>query len=182
MLLFTTQTGLKLKRPVGSLAHGALHAPGLIVGLGRESRFPHGPRLGPVIVSRPSASNGHAWNLAEQNRVNALARTLGFIRSSSPHAAPQLAPTAPPRPLSLAHAPADGWTRRHRAAPRQSPTHAPQRASERSRPSVDEQRGGGWRRRRPSHRRARPPMGGRTAVERLLGRALPARPWRVSSL
>jgi hypothetical protein len=37
------------------------------VGLGRESRFPPGSRLGPVIVSRPSASDGRALISAEQN-------------------------------------------------------------------------------------------------------------------
>jgi hypothetical protein len=37
------------------------------VGLSRESRFPPGPRLGPVIVSRPSASDGRALISAEQN-------------------------------------------------------------------------------------------------------------------
>jgi hypothetical protein len=61
------------------------------VGLGRESCGPDGPRLSPLNVSRPSASNGHAWIPAEQNAIGALALTLGFIRASSRHA-PQLAP------------------------------------------------------------------------------------------
>jgi hypothetical protein len=132
MLLFTTRNRHETEN--GPLTHSALRAPGLVVG--RESRFPPGPLLGSLIVSRPSASKGHAWNPAEQNHTGALARTLGFILSSSRHAVPQLTPTAPLRALSPARAPADGWTRRRRAAPRQSPTRAPQRASDRARRST----------------------------------------------
>jgi hypothetical protein len=61
------------KRLVGLLAHSALHALSLVVGLDQESCVPPGPRLGPLSMSRPSASNGHAWILAEQNAVGALA-------------------------------------------------------------------------------------------------------------
>jgi hypothetical protein len=67
--------------PVGSLALSASRAPGRNLGLGRERRFPPGPRLGPVIVSHPSASNGRARNPAEQNRADALALTLALTRS-----------------------------------------------------------------------------------------------------
>jgi hypothetical protein len=67
------------KRPVGPLVLSASRAPGRNLGLGRESHFPLGPRLGPVIVSHPSESNGCARNPAEQNRADALALTLALI-------------------------------------------------------------------------------------------------------
>jgi hypothetical protein len=80
---------------------------------------------------------------------------------------------APPQVLSPVRAPADEWTRRRRAAPRQSPTHAPQRASDRARWSTSDTEEDGAV--------AGPPMGGRAVVERLLDGALPAQPWRVLS-
>jgi hypothetical protein len=94
------------------------------VGLGRESCIPPGPRLGLLNVSHPSASNGHVWILAEQNAVDAIVRTLGFIHASLCRAV-------------LRSLPHDGTT---------------------TGPLTG----------------ARPPMGGRATVERLLGRALPA--------
>jgi hypothetical protein len=65
-------------RPVGPLALSASRALGRNRGLGRERRFPPGPRLGPVIVSHPFSSNGRTRNPAEQNRTDALALTLAF--------------------------------------------------------------------------------------------------------
>jgi hypothetical protein len=62
------------------------------MGLGRESCVPPGPRLGPLNVSRPSASNGHAWIPAEQNAFDALELTLGFIHASSRCAALRSSP------------------------------------------------------------------------------------------
>jgi hypothetical protein len=87
--------------------------------------------------------------------------------------------TAPPRVLSPMRAPADGWTRRRRAAPRQSPTRATQRASDHARWSMSDAEEDGVA--AGPLAGARPPMGGRTAVERLLGGALPTQPWRVLS-
>jgi hypothetical protein len=80
---------------------------------------------------------------------------------------------------------ADARTRRWVDAPPSSGSSAEPyprtRASERLRSSVDERRRGGWCRRKPSRWCVRLLMGGRIAVKRLLGRALPARPWRVPS-
>jgi hypothetical protein len=45
---------------------------------------------------------------------------------------------APPRVLSPVRAPADGWTRHRRVAPLQSPTSAPQRASDCARRSTSD--------------------------------------------
>jgi hypothetical protein len=56
-------------QPTGPLALSASHAPGRNLGVGRESFFPPGLNLGPVIVSRPSQSDGCARFPAEQNRV-----------------------------------------------------------------------------------------------------------------
>jgi hypothetical protein len=70
------------KRPIGPLALSASRAPGCNLGLGWESHFPPEPRLGPVIVSHPSESNGCARFLAEQNRTDALTQTLALIRFS----------------------------------------------------------------------------------------------------
>jgi hypothetical protein len=125
MLLFITR--IRPENENGPLTHSALRAPGLIVGLGRESCVPPGPRLSLLNVSRPSASNGHTWIPAEQNAVGALARTLGFIHASSRRAAlvgrrATRRRMAPWRALSPARAPTDGWTRRRRAAPRRGPT------------------------------------------------------------
>jgi hypothetical protein len=63
-------------RPIGPHALSASRALGRNLGLGRESHFPPGPRLGPVIVSHPSESNGCARFPVEQNRAD------------SPHANP----------------------------------------------------------------------------------------------
>jgi hypothetical protein len=54
-------------RSTGPLALSASRAPGR--NLGRESFFPPGLNLGPVIVSRPSQSDGCTRFPAEQNRV-----------------------------------------------------------------------------------------------------------------
>jgi hypothetical protein len=154
------------------------------VGLGRKSCFPPRPRLGPVIVSRPSTSNGHAWNPDEQKRdrhphVNPRVHVGSF---SLPRAAPC---RSSPRDGTATGPLTGARARRCVDTPPSSGSSAEPyprtAASERPRSSVDERRGGGWHRREPSHRHTHPPMGGRAAVERLLGRALPARPWRVPS-
>jgi hypothetical protein len=81
--------------------------------------------LGLLDVSRPSASDNHAWIPAEQKRRrHPRANPRVHLRFLAPRRAPQLGPR--------------------------------------------------WRRRGPSHRRTRPPMGGRAAVEQLLDRAVPA--------
>jgi hypothetical protein len=139
------------------------------MGLGRESCVPPGPRLSPLNVSRPSASNGHAWIPAEQNTFGALALTLGIIRASSRRAALR----SSPRNGTASGPLTGGWTRHRRAAPRQSPTRAPQRASDRARWSTSDTEEDGAA--------AGPPMGGRAAVERILDGALPAQPWWVPS-
>jgi hypothetical protein len=75
-------------RPTGPLALSASRAPGH--NLGRESYFPPGPRLGPVIVSHPSQSNGCTRFLVEQNRVDsphANPSLIRFLRSHSRAAA-----------------------------------------------------------------------------------------------
>jgi hypothetical protein len=56
-------------QPTGPLALSASRAPGHNLGLGRESIFPPGLNLGPVIVSHPSQSDGCVRFLAEQNRA-----------------------------------------------------------------------------------------------------------------
>jgi hypothetical protein len=68
-------------RPFGLLVLSASRAPGRNMGLGWERRFPPGARLGLVIVSHPSASNGRTRNPAEQNRADALALTVALTRS-----------------------------------------------------------------------------------------------------
>jgi hypothetical protein len=137
------------------------------MGLGRESCVPPGPRLSPLNVSRPSASNGHAWIPAEQNTFGALALTLGFIRASSRRAALR----SSPRNGTASGPLTGGWTRRRRAAPRQSPTRAPQRASDRARWSTSDTEEDGAA--------AGPPMGGRAAVERILSGLYPRAPSRI---
>jgi hypothetical protein len=147
----------------GPLTHSPSHAPGCNVGLGRESRVPPGPQLGPLDVSRPYASNGHAWIPTEQKRRwRPRANPRVHLRFLAPRSAAPPA-TAPPWAVSSARVPTDRWTRRRRAAPRQSHTRASSR-SRRRHSSVDERHGGGWHRHGPSHRRARPPMGGRAAI------------------
>jgi hypothetical protein len=171
----------KRKRSVGSLTHSALRAPVLVVGLGQESCVPPGPRLSLLNVSRPSASNGHVWIPAEQNAVGALARTLGFIRASSDRAALRSSPRDGTATGPLTGARARQWVDVPPSSGSSVEPYPRTAGSKRPRLLVDKRRGGGWRRRGPSHRRARPPMGGRAAVERLLGVALPAQPWRVPS-
>jgi hypothetical protein len=151
------------------------------VGLGRESCVPPGPRLSPLNVSRPSTSNGHAWIPAEQNVVGALARTLGFIRASSRRAALRSSPRDGTATGPLAGARTRRWVDAPPSSGSSAEPYPLTAASERPRSLVDERCRGGWRRREPSRRRAHPPMGGRAAVERLLGGALPAQPWRVPS-
>jgi hypothetical protein len=56
-------------QPTGPLALSASRTPGRNLGLGRESFFPPGLNLGPVIVSRPSQSDGCARFPTEQNRA-----------------------------------------------------------------------------------------------------------------
>jgi hypothetical protein len=57
-------------QPTGPLAFSVSRAPGRNLGLGRESFFPPGLNLGPVIVSCPSQSDGYAMFPAEQNRAH----------------------------------------------------------------------------------------------------------------
>jgi hypothetical protein len=56
-------------QPTGPLALSASRAPGYNLGLGQESFFPPELNIGPVIVSRPSQSDGCARFPAEQNPV-----------------------------------------------------------------------------------------------------------------
>jgi hypothetical protein len=56
-------------QPTGPLMLSASHAPGRNLDLGRESLFPPGLNLGPVIVGCPSQSDGCARFPAEQNRL-----------------------------------------------------------------------------------------------------------------
>jgi hypothetical protein len=135
MSLFTTQNRPKNRnRPVGPLAHSALREPGLVVGLGRESCFPPGPRLGPVILSRPSASDGRALIPAEQNPLW-RSRANPSVHSFSPLPLPRHSERATELvgrratqreerkcargavlSPSLVCAPTIGWTRHHRVA------------------------------------------------------------------
>jgi hypothetical protein len=56
-------------QPTGPLALSASRAPGRNLGLGRESFFPPGLNLGPVIVRRPSQSDGCTRFPTEHNPV-----------------------------------------------------------------------------------------------------------------
>jgi hypothetical protein len=79
-------------QPTGPLALSVSRAPGRNLGLGRESFFPPGLNLGPVIVSRPSQSDGCARFPAEQNRVLQCCTNPSLILSSyAPSHAPQRA-------------------------------------------------------------------------------------------
>jgi hypothetical protein len=79
-------------QPTGPLALNASRAPGRNLGLGWESFFPPGLKLGPVIVSRPSQSDGCARFPAEQNRARRPRAILAsFCFSSAPSHAPQRA-------------------------------------------------------------------------------------------
>jgi hypothetical protein len=73
-------------QPTGPLALNVSHAPGRNLGLGRESLFPPGLNLGPVIVSRPSQSDGCAKFPVEQNRLRrprANPSLISLLRSIS---------------------------------------------------------------------------------------------------
>jgi hypothetical protein len=76
--------------PTGPLALTASRAPGHNLGLGRESFFPLGLKLGLVFVSHPSQSDGCVRFLAEQNGARRPRATLAsFCFSSAPsHALP----------------------------------------------------------------------------------------------
>jgi hypothetical protein len=79
-------------RPTGPLALGASRSPGHNLGLGRESFFPPGLKLGSVIVSHPSQSDGRTRFPAEQNRARCPRATLALILIfSTPTHAPQRA-------------------------------------------------------------------------------------------
>jgi hypothetical protein len=79
-------------QPTSPLALIASRAPGRNLGLARESFFPPGLKLGPVIVSRPSQSDGCARFPAKQNRARRPRATLAsFCFSSAPSHAPQRA-------------------------------------------------------------------------------------------
>jgi hypothetical protein len=138
-------------RPEAENGPSAHSRSGRNLGLGQESRVLPGPRLGPLDVSHPSASDGQARIPAEQNRLQRpRANPRVHLRLLAPRRAPQPAVAhpamAPPRAVSPAHAPADGWTRHRRAAPRQSRTRVDLGGCD---SSVDERRGGGWHRRGP---------------------------------
>jgi hypothetical protein len=66
-----------------------------------------------ICIQRPCTDSGRT-----KPGFGALAQTLGFICAFSCRAALR----SPPRAVSPARAPADGWTRRRRVAPRQSRT------------------------------------------------------------
>jgi hypothetical protein len=77
-------------QPTGPLTLSASRASGRNLGLGRESFFLPGLNLGPVIVSRPSQSDGCARFPAEQNRVlrrRANPSLISLLRSLSRAAA-----------------------------------------------------------------------------------------------
>jgi hypothetical protein len=79
-------------RPTGQLTLSASRAPSCNLGLGRESFFPPGLKLGPVIMSRPSQSDGCVRFPVEQNRARRPRTTLhSFCFSSAPSHAPQRA-------------------------------------------------------------------------------------------
>jgi hypothetical protein len=86
--------------PTGPLALSASRAPGRNLGLGRESLFPPGPKLSPVIVSHPSQSNGCARFSVEQNRIDSPRANPSLIRFSAPTHAPQWAAERLRRPTS----------------------------------------------------------------------------------
>jgi hypothetical protein len=119
------------KQSTGPLALSASRAPGRNLGLGRESLFPPGLNLGPVIMSRSSQSNGCAKFPAEQNSARCPRATLALILIfSAPTHAPQRSRATPsadererrerargaalsPSPVC---APTIGWTRHRRVA------------------------------------------------------------------
>jgi hypothetical protein len=77
-------------QPTGPLALSASRAPGHNLGLGRESLFPPGLNLNPVIVNHPSQSDGCARFSAEQNRLQrprANPSLISLLRSLSRAAA-----------------------------------------------------------------------------------------------
>jgi hypothetical protein len=119
-------------RPIGSLTLSVSRALGRNLGLDRESLFPPGPKLGPVIVSHPSPSNSCVRFSAEQNRArrpraNPSPHSV-FLRSHSRAAASSRAtPSADERERrerargaalspSPVCAPTVGWTRHRRVA------------------------------------------------------------------
>jgi hypothetical protein len=119
------------KRSTGPRALSASCAPGRNLGLGRESLFPPGLNLGPMIVSRPSQSDGCARFPAEQNRLRrprANPSLISLLRSLSRAAASDRATPSideherrerargtalSPSPVC---APTVGWTRHRRVA------------------------------------------------------------------
>jgi hypothetical protein len=118
-------------RSTGPLALSVSRAPGRNLGLGWESLFPPGSKLGLVIVSHPSQSNGCAKFPAEQNHARRPRATLALILIfSAPTHAPQRSRATPsvdeherrerargaalsPSPVC---APIIGWTRHRRVA------------------------------------------------------------------
>jgi hypothetical protein len=71
-------------QPTGPLALSASRAPGRNLGLGRGSLFPPGLNLNPVIMSRPSQSDGCVRFPAEQNRLrcpHANPNLISLLRS-----------------------------------------------------------------------------------------------------
>jgi hypothetical protein len=179
------QAAMRPEAANGPLTLSTSRAIGRNLGLGQESCVPPGPRLGPLDVSRPSASDGHARIPAEQNWLRCpLANPRVHLCLLAPCYALQLAAlrSSPHNGAAMGRL-ADARARRWVDAPPSSGSSTepyPSR-SRRPRSSVDDRRGGRWGRRGPSRQRAGQPMGGRVAVERLLGRALPSPSWRVSS-
>jgi hypothetical protein len=103
-------------RPTGPLALSASRALGRDLGLDRESLFPPGPKLGPVIVSHPSQSNGCARFPVEQNCVDSPRTNPSLIRFSAPTHALQRAAERLCRPTSDS-ARAEGACPRRRLEP-----------------------------------------------------------------
>jgi hypothetical protein len=143
-------------------------------GPGPGKRFPTwAVPFGPLVVSRPSASNGHAWNPVEQ-KCRRRPGPNPSIHSFSPLPLPCRA-----TPRWHRHGPC-----RRCARPPMGGRATVERLLGRALPVRHS-----TSRRRPVERReedgaatgplagTRPPMGGRVVVKRLLGRALPARPW-----
>jgi hypothetical protein len=96
-------------QPSGPLTLSAPRAPGRNLALGRESFFSPGLNLDPVIVSRPSQSDGCVRFPAEQNRLRlrranpslisllrSLSRTAAGDSKQPRSGAGERAPKAPP--------------------------------------------------------------------------------------
>jgi hypothetical protein len=94
------QAAMRPETETGLLTLSASRTPSRNLGLGQESLFSPGPKLGPVIVSHPSQSNGCARFPVEQNRVDNPHANPSLIHFSAPTHAPQRAAERLRRPTS----------------------------------------------------------------------------------